>query len=48
MVGVPPYEGYLAHMARCHPGQPVMTYSEFIRNRQAARFGGRAGGLSCC
>jgi uncharacterized short protein YbdD (DUF466 family) len=48
MVGVPPYDNYLAHMARCHPEKPVMGYAEFIRNRQAARFGGGSGGLRCC
>ncbi|HYZ32077.1 MAG TPA: YbdD/YjiX family protein [Crenalkalicoccus sp.] len=48
MVGVPPYEDYLAHMARCHPGEPVMSYADFIQNRQAARFGGGGGGLRCC
>jgi len=48
MVGVPPYENYLAHMARHHPTEPVMTYPEFIRNRQDARFGGGSGGLRCC
>ena len=46
MVGVPRYEDYLAHMARNHPGKPVMTYADFIRDRQVARYGGS--GLRCC
>ena len=49
MVGVPRYEDYVAHMARTHPGKPVMSYAEFVRDRQAARFGGAGGGgLRCC
>lgn len=48
MVGVPRYEDYLAHMAERHPDQPVMTYAEFFRDRQAARYGGKGGGLRCC
>lgn len=47
MVGQPPYEIYLAHMARHHPGQEPMSRVEFFRNREAARFGG-AGGGKCC
>lgn len=49
MVGVPRYEDYVAHMAQLHPGQPPMTYVEFFRDRQAARYGGtKGGGLRCC
>jgi Uncharacterized small protein len=47
MVGQPPYEAYLAHMARNHPGATPMTRVEFFRNREQARFGG-AGGGKCC
>jgi uncharacterized short protein YbdD (DUF466 family) len=46
MVGVPRYEDYLTHMARNHSGKPVMTYADFVRDRQAARYGGS--GLHCC
>jgi uncharacterized short protein YbdD (DUF466 family) len=46
MVGVPRYEDYLAHMARTHPGKPVMSYAEFVRDRQSARYG--SNGLRCC
>ena len=49
MVGVPNYDAYVAHMGRTHPGLPVMTYAEFFRERQDARYGGGgAGGLKCC
>lgn len=49
MVGVPSYEAYAEHMRRTHPDKPVMTYAEFFRDRQAARYGGGGGGgLRCC
>lgn len=47
MVGVPEYSVYLDHMEKTHPEQPVMTYEEFFRNRQEARYGG-AGKVGCC
>ena len=47
MVGLPEYDTYLAHMEREHPDKTVMTYEEFFRERQEARYGsGRSGG--CC
>ena len=47
MVGLPEYDTYLAHMEREHPDKPVMSYEEFFRERQEARYGsGRSGG--CC
>jgi uncharacterized short protein YbdD (DUF466 family) len=47
MVGLPEYDTYLAHMEREHPDQRPMTYEEFFRERQEARYGsGRSGG--CC
>lgn len=51
MVGVPSYDAYVEHMGRSHPGKPVMTYAEFFRDRQDARYGGGGGGgggLRCC
>ncbi|WP_103094220.1 YbdD/YjiX family protein [Novosphingobium guangzhouense] len=47
MVGQPPYEAYLAHMARHHPEAVPMSRIEFFRNREQARYGG-AGGGKCC
>jgi uncharacterized short protein YbdD (DUF466 family) len=38
MVGVPDYQVYVAHRQTQHPGQPVMDYTEFFRERQAARY----------
>ncbi len=46
MVGVPDYDTYVRHMQETHPGQPVMTYEEFFRERQDARYKGRVG--RCC
>jgi uncharacterized short protein YbdD (DUF466 family) len=49
MVGLPDYETYVAHIARAHPGQTPMTYKQFFRDRQAARFGdGGTRGMRCC
>lgn len=46
MVGVPRYDTYLAHRGVTHPGEPVMSYEEFFRERQSARYGGGVG--RCC
>ena len=48
MVGVPNYDTYVEHMGRQHPDVPVMSYAEFFRERQNARYGGGGGGLRCC
>lgn len=49
MVGFPDYDTYVDHMRRAHPGAPVMTFPEFFRERQNARYGadGRKG-FRCC
>jgi uncharacterized short protein YbdD (DUF466 family) len=47
MVGLPEYDTYLEHMERNHPDRPVMSYEEFFKERQQARYGkGKRGG--CC
>lgn len=46
MVGVPQYDAYAAHMRSKHPHQPVMSYQQFFRERQEARYGGKVG--RCC
>lgn len=47
MVGLPEYDTYVTHMEKTHPGEPIMTYDEFFRERQEARYGSaRSGG--CC
>lgn len=49
MIGVPDYDTYVAHRREAHPGEPVMTYAEFFRERQAARYGeGSTRGFRCC
>jgi uncharacterized short protein YbdD (DUF466 family) len=35
-------------MRRVHPDRPIMSYAEFFRNRQEARYGGKGGTARCC
>ncbi|WP_454723891.1 MULTISPECIES: YbdD/YjiX family protein [Cupriavidus] len=46
MVGLPDYQTYVAHMESTHPGRAPMSYEEFFRERQEARYGGGQG--KCC
>ena len=49
MVGVPDYDTYCKHMQSTHPGTPAMSYPEFFRERQIARYGGDGrNGFRCC
>ncbi|GAC1623727.1 MAG: hypothetical protein NVS9B10_08990 [Nevskia sp.] len=45
-IGVGDYEAYCAHQHARHPDQPVMSYAEFFRARQDARYG--KGTSRCC
>jgi uncharacterized short protein YbdD (DUF466 family) len=48
-VGVPDYEVYVQCRRTNQPGQPVMTYEEFVAERQEARFAVEKGRFkSCC
>jgi uncharacterized short protein YbdD (DUF466 family) len=47
MVGLPDYDTYVAHMRATHPDRPVMTYAEFFRERQQARYGSGTSGRCC-
>jgi uncharacterized short protein YbdD (DUF466 family) len=47
MVGLPDYDGYVAHMHATHPDRPVMTYAEFFRERQQPCYGSEASGRCC-
>jgi uncharacterized short protein YbdD (DUF466 family) len=38
MVGVPDYQTYVEHRRALHPEKPIMTYEEFFRERQNARY----------
>jgi uncharacterized short protein YbdD (DUF466 family) len=48
MVGLPEYSTYVSHMEQTHPGVSVMTYEEFFRERQEARYGGAGKRGGCC
>lgn len=48
MVGVPDYEAYVNHMKTAHPERPVMSYPEFFRERQEARYGANGRLNRCC
>jgi uncharacterized short protein YbdD (DUF466 family) len=48
MVGVPDYDAYVAHRKLMHPGEPVMTYEDFFRERQSSRYGENGGRISRC
>ena len=49
MVGIPDYPTYVTHRQVNHPGQPIMTYKEFFRERQEARYAVSKGRFrGCC
>jgi uncharacterized short protein YbdD (DUF466 family) len=49
MVGVPDYDTYVEHRKAVHPDQPIMTYVEFFRERQQARYAVSKGRFrGCC
>jgi uncharacterized short protein YbdD (DUF466 family) len=48
MVGIPDYETYVAHRKAHHPIEPVMSYAEFFRERQSARYATENGRLKGC
>jgi uncharacterized short protein YbdD (DUF466 family) len=46
VVGAPDYEGYLQHMARCHPDLEPLSREEFEEERLRARYS--QPGHRCC
>jgi uncharacterized short protein YbdD (DUF466 family) len=49
MVGIPDYDTYVEHRRTLHPAEPVMTYQEFFRERQEARYAvGKGNFKGCC
>ncbi len=49
MIGIPDYETYVQHRRTMHPDQPIMSYEEFFRERQEARYAVSKGRLrGCC
>ena len=45
-IGQPDYAAYVAHRRAHHPGDAVMSYEEFFRNRLDARY--KRGSSRCC
>jgi uncharacterized short protein YbdD (DUF466 family) len=48
MVGIPDYDTYVAHCRARHPGEQVMTYVEFFRERERARYACDKGRFKGC
>ncbi|MBV9251857.1 MAG: YbdD/YjiX family protein [Acetobacteraceae bacterium] len=49
MVGIPDYQTYVRHRRTNHPRQPIMSYEEFFRERQEARYAVSKGRFrGCC
>ena len=49
MIGIPDYETYVAHRRANHPQEPIMTYVDFFRERQHARYAvGKSRFRGCC
>jgi uncharacterized short protein YbdD (DUF466 family) len=48
MAGVPDYEVYIAHRRAHHPVEPIMSYPEFFRERQQARYACEKGYFGGC
>ncbi len=48
MVGVPEYSTYVEHMRSTHPEQVIMSYEDFFRERQEARYGSKGRHNRCC
>jgi uncharacterized short protein YbdD (DUF466 family) len=46
MVGLPDYDTYVTHTRSQHPDRVPMSYEEFFRERQEARYSGGVG--KCC
>ena len=46
IVGAPDYGRYLAHMRQAHPGDRVMSETEFIHKRMNDRY--NRAGSKCC
>jgi uncharacterized short protein YbdD (DUF466 family) len=49
MVGIPDYQTYVEHWRSFHPEQPIMSYEQFFRDRQDARYAvGKGRFRGCC
>ena len=48
MCGIPDYDTYVQHRRTMHPREPIMTYEEFFRERQDARYAVAKGRFKGC
>lgn len=48
MCGIPDYDTYVEHRRMMHPNEPVMSYEEFFRDRQEARYAVSKGRFKGC
>ena len=48
MVGIPDYQTYVEHRRALHPEKPIMSYEEFFRERQNARYAVEKGRFKGC
>jgi len=49
MVGIPDYQTCVEHRRTCRPNERIMSYQEFFRNRQDARYStGNGRFRGCC
>ncbi|HYM03987.1 MAG TPA: YbdD/YjiX family protein [Stellaceae bacterium] len=48
MIGIPDYQTYVAHREAHHPDEPIMSYVEFFRERQNARYAVSRGRFKGC
>ena len=49
IVGIPDYQNYVEHRKAFHPNEPIMTYEQFFRERQNARYACDKGKFrGCC
>jgi uncharacterized short protein YbdD (DUF466 family) len=46
VIGVPDYDGYVSHMAHCHPGVAPMSRDEFFSDRLRDKYS--RPGSRCC
>ena len=48
MVGIPDYDAYVEHRRATHPGEPIMSRTDFLRERTERRFGGGPDRIGRC
>lgn len=46
IIGAPDYEAYVAHQARCHADQPLLSKDEFVNQRLSDKYS--RPGTRCC